>query len=172
MKYMMILAVLFVSCVMAVGEVSKDRLKELERLVQIDGVRDSTDKTNAGKVEVVQIDFSSRDRHLDGVVFRIAVELTDSDKNTYLVEQSREYGTFPEGYLNYGDFKLRIPHGSFGRLKITGYAVEHGVMDGDKFIPFEDGDYDDVKTYEELTSRTTTPFPEKCKLGCTYRTKN
>ena len=167
MKYMMIWVVLFASCVMAMGEVSKDQLKDLERLVKIDGIHESTDKRNHDKkYAVLKIDYSSEDTGLEEVLIRVTVELTDKDKNTYLVEELGGYGTFPDTYIGEGDWALRMPHGSLERLKITGYAVENGVLDGKRFVPFC-GEYEDVKTYDELIARTTTPFPGECKLGGT-----
>jgi hypothetical protein len=166
MKYIMIGVALCVSCLMATGEISEDRLEELEDLIAIDSVSDTTEKTKSGKVEVVEIFFSSDVEVPEGIVFRIAVEFTDKEKNTYLVEKVSKYGRFSETYVGEGYWKLKMPNGSLERLKITGYAAENGVMDGKKFVPFN-GDYDDVKTYEELTSRTTTPFPEKCSMGRT-----
>ena len=168
MKYTMILVALFVSCVTSLGEIERKQLKKLERLVRIDAIRESTDKRNHDKkYEVLKIDYSSEDTGLEEVLIRVTVELTDKDKNTYLVEELHGYGTFPEDtYLGEGDWALRMPHGSLERLKITGYAVENGVLDGKEFVPFN-GEYDDVKTYEELTARTTTPFPGECKLGGT-----
>ena len=176
MKYIMIGVALLVSCLMATGysleeleslmaggEVSADRLKELDSLMAIDSVSDTTERTKRGKVEVMEIFFSSDEQGVDGIAFRIAVELTDKKKNTYLAEMTGWHLEFPNSYSGEGYWTLKMPHGSLERLKITGYAAENGVMDGKKFVPFN-GDYDDVKTYEELTRRTTTPFPEECTL--------
>jgi len=166
MKYTMIWIMLFVSCVMAMGEVSKNRLKDLRRLVKIDSVRTSTDKHKNSKTEVLEFEFSSEVEGLDEVVVRVAVEVTDKTKKTYLVEKTRSSGNFPGTYIGEGSWDLTIPQGNLERLKITGYAFEYGVMDGNKFVPFR-GEYDDVKTYQELTSRTTTPFPAETQLSRT-----
>jgi len=169
MKYGILLLVAFcASCWVASGEVSQDRLKDLKKLVQIDRVKDSEHKNSAGKCVDLRIDFSSDQEGLEDVFARVAVELTDKVKKTYWVEASKTYpADFGENYTGEGYWMLMIPYGSFDKLKVSAFAVEFGVMDGDKFVPF-DAVYDGVKTFDELIARTTTPFPGECKFGYTY----
>jgi hypothetical protein len=171
MKYTLLLGAILSIGLMAMGELSKSDLRDFGRLVSIDGVIESTNKKNRDKVyEVLRIDYSSEEDGLDDILFRVAVELTDKKtKETYLAQKTRGHGNFSNhkgDYIGEGYWEFIIPCGS-RRLKITGYAVEYGVMDGETFVPL-DADYDDVKSFDELTTRTTTVFPGKVKLSSTY----
>ena len=171
MKYYILLVAFCAGCFIASAELSKSDLRDFGRLVRIDGVRASTNKKNRDEVyEVLRIEYSSEEDGLDDILFRVAVELTDKKtKETYLAQKTRGHGNFSNhkgDYIGEGYWEFVISCGS-RRLKITGYAVEYGVMDGETFVPL-DADYDDVKSFEELTTRTTTPYPEKVKLSSTY----
>jgi hypothetical protein len=172
MKYGILLIAFCAGCLAASGEVSKDRLKALSRLVEIDGVECETSKNRSDvEYEVLTINFSSEESSLTEITARIAVELTDTHaKKTYLVTDSvrlRDPTKTSSTYTGEGYFELQIPHGTFEKLKTTAYAFELGVLDGKTFVPF-DAKYKKVKTYEELTERTTTPFPETCRMGQSF----
>jgi hypothetical protein len=168
----MVLISFFMSCLISHGELSEKQLKDAKKLVSIDAVRDSAEKNKDSTSMLVQIEFSSEERGLNVVVFRVAIELTDKEKKTYLLEAlSKEIGILPETYIGEGRWELNIPYGDLERLKITGYAAEFGLMDGGKFVPFT-GKYSRVKTYEELTGRTTTPFPAAVKMNLKLETDN
>ncbi|MDD3276945.1 MAG: hypothetical protein PHP93_07855 [Kiritimatiellales bacterium] len=165
MKYTMLLISFFMSCLISQGELSEKQLKDAKKLVSIDAVRNSVENDTDGTSLLVQVEFSSEKRGLNEVLFRVAIELTDREKKTYLLAAlSKKIGILSETYLGEGYWELKIPYGDMGRLKVTGYAAEFGLMDGEKFVPF-DGKYKTVKTYEELTGRTTTPFPVGIKLA-------
>jgi hypothetical protein len=157
---------------MATGELSKDQLKDAEKLLSMGSVIDRNYENRSGEFEIMEINFTSKQEGLGDIYVRVAVEVTDKQKETYLVEEAGKYpDDFGNAYAGEGHWKLDIPYGSFRRLKISGYAIEFGLMDGKEFVPF-DADYDDVKTYEELTARTTTPFSGECKFGLTYMVEN
>ena len=168
MKYTTWLVIFFAGYFTASAELSQKQLKAFKKLVQIDSVTESSDKARGKKFEVLRVDFSSEDNGLDGIFFRIAVEVTDrKTKEVYLVKEISSFrSSFPDTYMGEGDWKLRIPCGE-RRLKITGCALEYGVKEGRKFAPFM-GEYDDVKSFEELTDRSTTPFPQESDLDYTY----
>ena len=172
MKYYILLVALCVSCLMATGEGFKDQLKDAGKLVKMTAVRDCTDKKSSGEYEVLKIEFSSKQEGLGDIYVRVAVEVTDKEKNTHLIEEMRKFpDDFDDKYVGEGYWELEIPYGSFDKLKISAYAVEFALKDGEEFVPF-DADYDDVKTYEELTARTTKSFPNECTLGRTIRVNN
>lgn len=60
-----------------------------------------------------------------------------------------------------------MEYGSLGKLKVTDYAIQQGVMEGETFVPFEE-ECDKVKTYEELATRKGDTFPNDASLGYHY----
>jgi len=162
--------VMILTPLLVCGALSEDDVKELESSLDIAGVRDDTFKNDdREKFEVLEVNtFRDQDDVNFKLCIRMAVEVTDRQKKTYLAEFT---GTSPEDYDSEYEgedyWLLYMPYGSMDRLKITAFAVQYGVMDEDVFVPFV-GEYDGVKTIEELQQRTTTPFPGKVSLKHYY----
>lgn len=175
MKFCILLVVLCAGCLTGSAEISKKELKEYSHTIEINGVDCRTQKNKSkNKYEVFTIDFShDEQKSMDGLIARIAVEIVDKadkTKKTYLVTDTIPLGNSEDQSRNYtgtGYFELSIPHGSFDRLGVTAYAFELGVMEGGTFVPF-DAKYNKVKTFDELTGRTATPFPGKYRLKQTF----
>ena len=174
MKNYVLLAVFFASCFVAAGEFSEDELEQFRDEVDIGGVSDTAfrndDREKSVNFEVNILQFDSYPVDYDMSIFQIhvVVELTDKKKNTYLVEYKgspiqSHYEEFQDYYDGEDYWNLYVPYGDFEKLKVTGYAVQYEVMDEKKFVLLAE-DYDDVDTMEELTKRTTTPFPNKVSM--------
>lgn len=148
------------------AEVSKDRLRDLERLIKINAVRDFEDGHRADKKLMLRVEFSSANEGLDDMLIRIAVEMTDrKTKQPYLAEEAGGFGNMPANYEGKGVWELTIPYEEFEKLKMTAYVIEIGVLDGDTFVPVL-AECDHAESYEELAGRTAMQkFPNRCKLS-------
>ena len=173
MKFFWTIAVVLVSALSVFGAVSEDLLEDMARLVEIDSIRDYEDDNKSRSSHILRVDFASDSEGFENIFIRIAVEMTDKKtKQTYLAEETRKYGKIEldtdryDDYSGEGYWELRMPYGRFDKLKVTAYVVQHGVLDGKTFVPFET-ECDDVKGYSELVERTSVTFPEPVSLGRT-----
>ncbi len=174
MKIYILLAVFFASHLPSFGELSDKEMKRL-RDVEIAGIRIDTWKNKEReKSELLEVNtFQSEDDpdEYDMTRFRIrlAVELTDKQKQTYLVQFT---GIAPEDfdseYQGEDYWQLYMAHGDLERLKITGYRVEYGLMDGDTFVPLAQEEKDSEKMLDGLRQRTTRLFSGKVYLRHYY----
>jgi len=166
MKRYLLLVVFCLSCFVAIGaELSEKDLKRLRTRVKISSVDDLTIKNeDREKVEVVKI-YTYQEKgdpnKKDTYRIRVAVELTDKEKNTYFARAERAQGKVCErgsqitDYLGRDDWEMHIPHGNMDRPKVTAYAIQYGILNEGEFIVLAE-DYDDVDSMEELMERTTT----------------
>lgn len=174
MKAYILLAVFFASHLLAVGELSDKEMKRL-RDVEISGIRTDTWKNKEReKFETLEVNtFQSEDDPLnyDMSRFRIrmAIELTDKQKNTYLVQFT---GNAPEDYDSeyQGEdyWTIYLAQGDLDRLKVSGYAIQYGIMDDETFVPLaeEMDHYNDV--IDGLRTKKTVLFPGKVYLRHYY----
>ncbi len=169
MKAFLCIVIFFASCLISSGELTAKELKRLSKSVEIAGTRTQTWRNeNREKFEILQINTFQDQDDTTGFRIRFVVELTDNKKNRYLVKLTADA---PEGYdseyqgEDYWD--LRMAHGEIGRPRVTGFAVQYGIMDGETFVPLVE-EFDDVKTVDELTQRTPTPFPNQVRLWHYY----
>jgi len=170
-KTYLLLAVFFASHLLAFGELTKDELKQFKRSLEIGGVRDSTwkddDRNKYEVLEVYTLQNQDDPSQYDMSRFRIRliVEVTDSEKKTYLVKFT---GKAPEDYeANYrGEdyWDLHIPHGDLGRLKISGYSIEYGLMDGETFVPLAQEEDDSEEMLEREKQGESELFEGKVFL--------
>jgi hypothetical protein len=175
MKVYLLLAVMIVWHLPAVGVLTEDELDLFDKRLQIAAIRtDDWKNEDREKYEVLEVNtVQSQDdpRNYDMKRFRIrmAVELTDQEKNTYLVQVT---GNAPDSYnLDYkGEdyWKLYMAHGDLGRLKITGYAVQYGIMDGEEFVPLAENEDDADEMLERVRQQTTVLFPGRLYLRHYY----
>jgi hypothetical protein len=168
MKYSWLVIGLLLASLCVYGELSEDRLKELEHLVQIDNVRDYDEEHNEQKRLKLSIEFTSEVEGMKEIRIRTAVELTDKKtKQVYRVEKMGRFGDLLDvhegNYEGEGYWELHMPCGELDKLKVTAYVVQFGVMDGDTFVPFQT-ECDHVKSYDELMSRSAQVFPNRCRL--------
>jgi len=175
MKIYLLLVVFFASHLLAFGELTKDELDRFESNVKIAEVRtDSWKSDDREKYEVLEVStFQSQDDpqqyDMSRFQIRLVVELTDNQKNTYLVKFT---GNAPEDYNS--DYKgedywrLYMAHGDLGRFKITGYAIQYGFMDDENFVPLAAEEDDSEKMLERARAQTTCLFSEKLHLWHYY----
>ncbi|NNJ71097.1 MAG: hypothetical protein HKP10_07415 [Kiritimatiellales bacterium] len=167
-------AVLFVSFLPAFGGLTDDELKQFKSNLEIGGVRTDTEKDDGKKLERLEVNtYQNEDDPLTYEMsrfrLRLIVELTDKDKNTYLVKFT---GNAPEDfdseYQGEDYWNLYMEHGDFDRLKISGYIVQYGIMDGETFVPLADDEDDAEEMLERVRQRTTALFPGKFYLRHYY----
>lgn len=177
-KYLQFI-VFFSLCLTAVAELSEDDAEHFDRYLQIYKVKDFTWRNDdRDKFEVVQVSTlqSPEDPKLyDMSLFRMrmVVELTDDQKNTYLVKfTARAREDFDSEYAGEDYWELYIPYGDLGRLKISGYIVQYGLMDGDTFVVLADDEDDSEKILERVRAQTTLLFPGKVFLSHYYMYEN
>ncbi len=170
MKYYMLLVALFAGCLVSNGEFAKKELKRLGE-VEISGIREDTKKNDdRKKIETLEISTFQNNEDTEGFRLNVAVEITDKQKKTYLVEyKGMQPSDFDSEFTGEGFWTLSMPHGDLERVKITAYAVQFGIMDeaANRFIICVEK-YDGVKAYDELTTRTTNAFPGTVTLKYWY----
>lgn len=170
MKYYLLSILFFVSCMVTVGELSKDDLKRL-REVDVAGIREDTVKNDdREKSEVLAVNtFQNEDDDGPGFRMRVVIELTDKAKTKYLVQFT---GDRPDGldseYTGEDYWAVSMPHGELDRLKITGYLVQYGFMDDDTFILLAEEEDDSEDMLEGVRARTTRSFPGRVRLKHYY----
>jgi len=162
-------AVFLTSCLMSSGELSRDEMKSL-RDVEIAGTRTDTWKNDdREKYEVLEVNtFQNEDDPLDYDMnqfrIRMVVELTNKEKKSFIIHfTGSPSNNYDSEYMGEDYWKLYMAHGDLGRLSITGFAVQYGIMDEETFVPLGE-EFDDVKSFDELSERTTTPFVGKFYL--------
>jgi hypothetical protein len=168
-----VLTVLFFAglFLLANGELTKQQktwLKDLE----ISGVRVATirdeDRNKIELLEITTAQSPNEDNIESGFRIHIVVEISDSKKNKYIADFT---GNRPEDldveYTGEDYWNFYLPHGELDHPKVEAYAIQYGYMDGETFVVFAEN-YKRCKTMEELTRRTTTPFPGTIRLKHYY----
>ena len=168
MKHSWMIIGLMLASLSVHGMLSDDELREMERLVKIDGVRDSEEGSDEQRRHELRIDFSSETEGMSGIYIRVAVELTDrKTKQVYRVEEMGKFGDLlaihHDDYQGEGRWELHMPCGELDKLKVTAYVVQFGVIDADAFVPLQT-ECDHVGSYDELMDRAAEEFPNPCKL--------
>lgn len=174
-KTILLLSLLFSGMFLSFGELTKDELDRFDSRLRINGIRTERWKSEDRKeyellqVNTLQDQEDPLNYEMSRFRIRLAVELIDRDKNTYLV---RFTGNAPEDYnsdYNGEDYwNLYMAHGDLGRLKITGYVVQYGIMDGETFVALaSDEDHAD-KVIERVRLGTTALFQGKVYLRHYY----
>jgi hypothetical protein len=168
MKYILFLTFLIASHLPVFSELSKDELKQFKSELEIAGVRVETwkseDRNRYERLEVNTIQSDDDPFNYDMSRFRIrmVVELTDRQKNTYLVQFT---GNAPADrdseYLGEDYWRLYMAHEEFDRLKVTAHYIQYGIMDDETFVPLAE-DKDNVdEMLERVRKRETVLFPGK-----------
>lgn len=162
----LLLIFIFSGSLKGFGELSDKDLKYLRKEVQIAGVRDDTRRTeDRKKIEIFQVNtFQNQD---DSSVYRIrlAVELRDDRKQTYIVTfTGAPSGDYDSEYEGEDYWELYMPYGDFKDLKVIAYAVQYGVMDGDVFVPLAEDEKDSEQMMAGLKSRSALLFPNNVVL--------
>lgn len=175
MKSVLISAFFIAGCLTVFGELTEKELEHFESNLEICGIRAVTWKdSDRRKFEMLEVntaqsedDITSYD--MSQFHMRLAVELTDKEKNTYLVQFA---GNAPEDYDSeyQGEdyWELYMAHGDFGRLKISAYIVQYGVMDGETFVSLAIDEDDAEDMLEKVRAGETTLFPGKLYLRHYY----
>lgn len=177
-KYLLLI-VFFARCLPVVAELSEDDMEHFDRYLQIYKVKDFTWRNeNRDKFEVVQVSTlqSPEDPKLYDMSrfrMRLAVEVTDDQKKTHLIKfNARAREDFESMYTGEDFWELYIPYGDLGRLKISGYVVQYGLMDGDTFVVLAEDEDDSEKMLERVRAQTTELFAGKVFLSHYYMYEN
>jgi hypothetical protein len=176
MNRYLLLTVLTAGHLLTYGELADNELKQFKRDVEIAGVRTDTwkskedrEKSELLKVNTFQNEDDPDSYDMSRFRLRLVVELTDKQKNTYLV---RFTGNAPDSYDSeyQGEdyWELYMPHGDLEGLKISGYIVQYGIMDGETFVSLADDQDEAEQMLERARKRTTILFPGKCYLRHYY----
>ena len=175
MKNYLLLTMFLASHLLAVGELTDDELKQFKREFEIAGVRDDTwrseDRKKYERIEVNTFQFEDDPENYDMTRFRmrLVVELTDKQKNTYLVQftgNAPEY--YDSEYRGEDYWNLDMEHGDFDGLKVSAHLIQFGIMDGETFISLAE-DKDNVDDMlERVRQRETVLFPGKVYLRHYY----
>ncbi len=175
MKSYLLLIVLLVSHLPAFGELTEKELKQFKSNLEIGGVRADTWKSeDREKFELLEVNtFQSEDDPLNYEMnrfrLRLVVELTDKQGNTYLVKfAGNAPADYDSEYQGEDYWGLYMAHGDLERLKISGYVVQYGLMDGETFIPLAEDEDDAEEMLERVRNRTTKLFPGKVDLRHYY----
>ncbi len=175
MKKVLFLSVFCASQLLVFGELTDKELKQFKSELEIAGVRADTWKNaDRSKSELLEVNtFQSEDDpdnyDMSRFRMRLVVELTDTEKNTYLVQYT---GNAPEErdseYQGEDYWKLYMAHGEFERLKISAYIVQFGIMDGETFVSLAEDESKSKDMLERVRQRTTVLFPGKVYLRHYY----
>lgn len=174
-KTFIVLTVCFGSLFSAAGQLAEDELDNFEDYFEIDGVREddweSEDHEEYELLQVATLQNPEDPLNYDMSRFRIrlAVEVTDKEKNTYLVRfTGNSPGRYNSDYVGENYWNLYMAHGDLDRLKITGYAVQYGIMDSETFIPLVNTEDDTDEMRERVRQGTTRLFENKVYLRHYY----
>lgn len=168
-KKLLLLALIIAASSTSFAELTKKQKKELCKLVEMKSIKSTTTKVYNNRVEEMRIGFIATDfskLNRANICLRIAVQVEDKNKQGYLIEQMGSYDSFAKRSTVDGYWMLRMNYGDLKRLKITAYAVQHGIYKGDTFVPFEE-ELKKVKSFDELATHELQPFPNEATLGYT-----
>ena len=166
MRRYLFLVLFFVSQLPVQGALTEKDIKYLKKDVRIIGTRDYTERTeDRKKIEIFQVSTSQNQDDPSMYRIRIVVELKDKQKDVYIATFTGERSGRPHSEYEGEDYwMLYMPYEDLDGLKVTGYVVQYGIMDGDTFIPL----VEDEKHYDEmmagLETRSTLRFPNKTVL--------
>ncbi len=170
-----IVVFLFASHLLVFGEFTEKEMKHFKSNVEIAGTREDTFKNDAReKSETVEVNtFQDSDDpvNYDMSLFRIVfcVELTDKQKNTYLVKfTGKPSADYDSEYQGEDYWTLYMPHGDMERLKVSGYIVQYGIMDGDTFVPLAWKEDNSKKMLVGVRNGTTRNFSGRVRLTHYY----
>jgi len=157
------------------GELTEEELEGFEDRLRIADIREddweSEDREEYELLQVYTLQNQEDPLNYDMSRFRIrlAVEVTDKEKNTYLVKfTGNSPGGYNSDYAGEDYWNLYMAHGDLGRLKITGYAVQYGIMDGEIFVPLASEEEDADEMLERVRQGTTLLFTNKVYLRHYY----
>lgn len=150
----------------ASGQLSDAELRAFESEVEIAGARSTTYRRDEDRKQFERLEINTfqseddiDDYDMTRFRMRIVAELTDRNKNTYLVrftgnapgERDSEYAG--EDYWN-----LLMAHEDLERLKVTAHYVQYGIMNGSEFVVLaEEKDKVDAML-ARVRARTTKVF--------------
>jgi hypothetical protein len=175
MKRVLFLSVLIAGVLPVLGELSDRELKQFKSDLEIGSIRDETRRNEEReKYEVLAINTFQSDGDPDNYDMsrfrmRIVAELTDKQKNTYLVKftgnasEERDSEYLGEDYWN-----LYMAHGDLERPKISGYIVQYGIMDGEAFVVLAQEENNAEEILERVREGKTVLFQGKVYLRHYY----
>ena len=175
MKKYWIAALLAAVCLPLFGELTEKDLKHFKSNVEIAGIREDTwkneDREKSETLEVNTFQDSDDPLEYDMSMFRIRfiVELTDKQKNRYLVKfKGKPSADYDSEYQGEDYWTIYMPHGDLERLKVSGYLVQYGIMDDENFILLAEEEDDSDDMLEGVRNKTTLAFPGKIRVTHYY----
>jgi mRNA-degrading endonuclease RelE of RelBE toxin-antitoxin system len=159
---------------MASGKLSEEDLDNFED-IEIMRVGEETWKNeDREKFEVLEVTTAQSqddpfDYDMNNFRIRLVVELTDKEKNKYIVQFTGSAATdYDDNYDGEDYWRLYMAHGDLERLKISGYVVQYLYMDGEESVLLaQEADKED-ELLQGLKARTTKKFPGTVFLRHAY----
>ena len=176
LKIYLLLVIFTASHITTFGQLKEDELKQFKRDFEIADVRVDTWKSDEDRAKFERLEVNTFQNEDDPVNYdmtrfrmRLVVELTDKDKKTYLVQfTGNAPGEYDSEYMGEDYWNLFMAHGDLERLKVSGYMIQYGIMDGDTFIPLAEEEKGSEKMLEGVRNRTTVLFQGKIYLRHYY----
>ena len=164
------------TAITAFAQLSDQEMRQFDSEVQIGGVRTDTyrsdkDRKRFERMEINTFQSEDDNESYDMTRFRIriVVELTDRNKNTYLVQfTGNAPGDRDSDYAGEDYWKLFMAHGDLERLRVTAHYVQYGIMDGERFVVLTEDKSKVDEMLERVRARTTVLFPETVYLRHYY----
>ena len=163
MKPYLLCIIFCLSCFVAVGaELSEKRLEEMGKNIKIGSVKsDSTRRKNGEKIEVFMFSTYQSENDKYNFQVRVTIELTEKkSKEKYLAQLVQSQGAVHlkdtgNEYTGDDNWRFELLKGGLDRPKVTAYAIQYGVLSGEKFVILAE-EFDDVDSLAELLERTPT----------------
>jgi hypothetical protein len=157
-------SIFLLSTNVAIATFTEKEIEYYQKNTEISSVRMNTIKNDdRERFEQVEINTFRYEEHQSDFQIYMAVEITDKEKNRYFVEFRGNQGDLDSAFTGEEYYTLLLPHGDLGRLKVTAYVIQYGVLDKETFILLAE-DFDDVESISELKERSPNLFPNEATL--------
>lgn len=164
MVFKIILSSFLFTAYFAIATLSEKEIKFYKKNTEISSVRVNTIKNDKReRSESIEVNTFRYEEHQTDFQIYIAVEITDEEKKRYCTEFRGNQSDLDSAFTGEEYYTLIVPHGDLGRLKITAYAIQYGILDDGNFILLAE-DFDDVESITELKERSTNLFPNEVSL--------
>jgi hypothetical protein len=167
MKFYLLIAVFIASCLISFGKLSEEDLDNFEDIEILRVGEQSWKNEDREKYEVLEVTTTQSqddpfDYDMSRFRIRLVVELTDKEKNKYIVQFTGSAATdYDDNYDGEDIWRLYMAHGELERLKISGYVVQYVYIgdDEESILLSEEMDKEE-ELLQGLKARTTKKFPE------------
>ena len=147
------------------GQLSKDEIKDLNRLIEIDRVNFSMDEDGKKEIGLLEVELSSKDfdylkESKKPLAVRVVAKVSNEKKEEFLVETAPKGISISRDNVILYTYEVKLDLGSFRKLKLAASAVQLGLLNGKEFTPFAE-DFDKVKSLDDLTKSDAAKYPNK-----------